>query len=325
MKFKSYLYPKTISEAASLLSNKNELNFLNAGGTDLLGMIKEKIISPDNVINLKAVSGLNTITENSHGDINIGALTTISEIIENKLIANKFSVLLMAASEIASPQLRNIGTVGGNLCQRPRCAYFRGEFNCLRKGGDTCYAYDGFNKYHCVVNGSPCFIVSPSDLAPALISLGAFITIFSNGKEKEIPLKDFYILPSYNYLKETILDKGDIVTKIRIPAHSKNIKSTYIKIKERNAWDFAIVSVAAVLELNGTTITNGNLVFGGAAPAPYSSSRINQGLAGIDIKDEKVVSAYANSAIQEVNPLAMNDYKTIMMKNIIIKALSSFI
>jgi len=325
MKFKSYIYPQNLGEASAFLANKNELNFLNAGGTDLLGLLKENIIKADNILNLKSLKELKYINQESSGELNIGALTSISEIINNVFIKKNYNVLHQAASQIASPQLRNIGTVGGNLCQRPRCNYFRGDFNCLRKGGDTCFAFDGFNKYHCIMNGGPCFIVNPSDLAPALISLGAFVSVFSNGREKEIPLQDFYILPSANYLKETILEKGDIVTKIRIPAQPRDLKSNYIKIKERETWDFALVSLAASLVLDGKKITKGSLVFGGVAPAPYFSVKGNKDLIGLDLKNNKAIESFAEAFVKDANPLSMNGYKAIMMKNIIIKLFSEII
>jgi xanthine dehydrogenase YagS FAD-binding subunit len=322
MKFKSYLYPKNIAEASELLANKNELNFVNAGGTDLLGLLKEKIITADNLVNIKNIDNLKYIRHNVSGETIIGALTKLSDIIEDEGIKKKYPVLYQAAGETASPQLRNVGTLGGNLCQRPRCIYFRGDFNCLRKGGDTCFAYDGLNKYHCLFNGGPCFIVNPSDLAPALISLGAFITIYSNGVEKEIPLKDFYILPSENYLKETKLEKGDIVTKIRIPAQKGNIKSMYIKIKERGAWDFALVSIAACLDIKGTTLIGGKLTFGGVSPAPFFSDNYDKNLAGLELSNRKAVEEYADSYVKEANPLQLNKYKVVLMKNLIIKLFS---
>ena len=322
MKFKSYLSPKNLSEASGLLANKNELNFINAGGTDLLGLLKENIITADSLVNIKNIDSLKYIRHNASGETIIGALTNISDIVADEGIKSKYAVLYQAAEEIASPQLRNVGTVGGNLCQRPRCIYFRGDFNCLRKGGDTCFAYDGINKYHCLFNGGPCFIVNPSDLAPALISLGAFITIYSNGNEKEIPLKNFYILPSDNYLKETKLEKGDIVTKIRIPAQTGNIKSMYIKIKERGTWDFALVSLAACLEIKGTKINSGSLVFGGVSPAPFFSDNYNKNLAGLELNNQKAVDEFAESFVKDANPLQLNQYKVVLMKNLIRKLFS---
>lgn len=325
MKFKSYLYPRNIAEASELLANKNELNFINAGGTDLLGLLKENIITADNLVNIKNIDNLKYIRHNVSGETVIGALTKLSDIIEDEVIKSKYPVLYQAAGEIASPQLRNVGTVGGNLCQRPRCIYFRGDFNCLRKGGDTCFAFDGLSKYHCLFNGGPCFIVNPSDLAPALISLDAFITIYSNGVEKEIPLKEFYILPSDNYLKETKLEKGDIVTKVRIPAQKGNTKSMYIKIKERGTWDFALVSLAACLETKGTTVTSGKLVFGGVSPAPFFLDNLNKNLAGLKLNNSKAVEEFAESFVKDANPLQLNKYKVVLMKNLIIKLFSEIV
>ncbi len=190
-----YIQPKDLKEASKILKSGLPESIAFAGGTDVLGLIKNGIASPEKVVNLKQIQGMSGIKFLPGKGIEIGALTTLVEIAENKQIKEKYNVLAQAASEIASPQFRNVATLGGNLCQRPRCFYFRGDFHCLRKGGDLCYAVDGNNKFHCIIGGGPCYIVHPSVMAVALLALDASVSIYSGGKSKIIPLKEFFILP----------------------------------------------------------------------------------------------------------------------------------
>lgn len=309
-----YLQPENLNEAAKLLI-KNQNSIVFAGGTDVLGLMKDNIISPEVVVNLKKLPNLNFISyENSRG-LEIGALTSIVEIADNPVIKEKYSILSQAASEVASPQLRNMGTIGGNLCQRPRCFYFRGDFDCIRKGGSICFAYDGNNKYHAIMGGSPCYIVHPSDIAVALLALNAKLSIFSKGKSKEIPVKNFFILPEVNSEKENILENGDILEKIIIPELPPGSKSAYIKIKERGAWDFAVVSVGAVLEKNTNKIKAGRIAFGGVAPIPWENEYINEKLQNLNINEKEFITL-ADNMFNNAEPLEMNSYKVIMAKNL---------
>ena len=229
----------------------------------------------DNFVNLKTIPQLDTIVYKKGVGLTIGSLVKISDVAESKIIKEKYSVLAEAAREIASPQLRNMGTVGGNICQRPRCWYYREDFDCLRKGGGECFAYDGENKYHCIIGGGPCYIVHPSDLAVALTALDAKVKIFSGESSRILPLSEFFVLPQDDYLFENILKNGEIVTEIIIPDMPENTKSKYIKIKERATWDFAIVSIAAVLSVNSEKINSGKIAFGGVAPIPWTEEKVN--------------------------------------------------
>ena len=249
-----YVQPKSLGDAAGLSEKEGDAAILFAGGTDVLGLIKNDIISPSEVINLKSIPGLNNIEYSDGAGLKIGALTTVNEIAEHPVIMEKFVVLSEAAKEVASPQLRNVGTIGGNICQRPRCWYFREEFDCIRKGGDICYAVGGENKYHCVVGGGPCYIVHPSDIAVALVALNAGFTI-TNGKDiRKVSADKFFVLPEQNSLQENILKPGEILTEIFIPELPSDASSRYIKFTERNVWDFAIVSVAAIVNRSSNKI-----------------------------------------------------------------------
>jgi xanthine dehydrogenase YagS FAD-binding subunit len=319
-----YLQPKTIKDASKMVTEKPEKTILYSGGTDVLGMIKDHLIFPEQIINLKSIPNLDKIEYTSGKGLRIGALTKLTEISHHDLINKKYSVLAQAAKEVASPQLRNIGTIGGNICQRPRCWYFRGEFNCLRKGGDICYAVDGENKYHCIIGGAPCFIVHPSDTAVALLALDAVLKIFNGKKYKEVPINEFFILPETEVRKENILEPGDIITEIMIPDLPSNTKSTFIKIKERQVWDFALVSLAAVIRKSGNQIISGKVAFGGVAPAPWIEKSVNQKLAGLNLT-KKTIDDLAELSFAEAIPLEQNEYKIIVARNLLKKALIDMI
>ncbi len=320
MKNFAYVRPKSIDEASTLLNTHAESAVPFGGGTDVLGLLKDKVIAPETVVNLKTVSGMKSIEYSGRNGLRIGALTTVAEIANNPDIAENYPILSQAAIEIASPQLRNAGTIGGNLCQRPRCWYFRGDFHCLKKGGDLCYAFDGENRRHCIIGGGPCFIVHPSDLAVALLALDARVTIFSGGNTRTISLNELYHLPAEDPTTEITLKPGEIVTEIQVPNLPENSRSTYIKIKERKVWDFAVVSVGAVLRKNGTRIQSGRVAFGGVAPIPWQEDALNEQLSGLAVNDqnlEKVVQ----SAFTDASPLERNGYKVPLVRNVTRQAL----
>jgi xanthine dehydrogenase YagS FAD-binding subunit len=249
-------------------------------------------------------------------------LVRVAQIASDKTIQEKFTVLAQAAQKVASPQLRNMGTIGGNLCQRPRCWYFRGDFHCLRKGGDMCYAVDGENKYHCIIGGSPCFIVHPSDTAVALLALNASLKIFKGKKSREVPLSDFFVLPEQNILRENILEPGEIVTEIMVPETPGNAKSQYIKFIERGAWDFAMVSVAAVIRNSGTQIQSGRIVFGGVAPVPWLEKEVSNRLSGFTVNEQNL-KQIGEIALKEATPLEHNGYKLILARNLLKRVLTN--
>lgn len=311
----NFTNPSTLDEASKILKTSDSSSALLAGGTDLLSLIKHEIIDPENLVNIKNLNGFDKIVYRKGEGLKLGAFVRISDIAEHQIIKDKFTVLSDAASVIASPQLRNMGTIGGNLCQRPRCWYYREEFDCIRKGGDICYAYLGKNKYHCIVGGGPCYIVHPSDTAVALTALDAKLTIYSNGDYKTRPIQEFFILPEVNYLKENILEPGEIVTEIFIPEPKADVKSKYIKFMERNAWDFAVVSVACVMNLSNGKISSGKLAWGGVAPVPWQEAQLNQKMGGLSI-DDNSVEEFSKSLFENAEPLEHNEYKLILAKNL---------
>lgn len=315
MKTFNYTQPRSLKEASSLLKRKSGEAVAYAGGTDILGMIKAGIMSPGELVNLKSIPEMKYIKYTPGRGLQIGALTEIAEIAENPVILEKYSVLQQAALQVASPQLRNVGTIGGNLCQRPRCWYYRENFNCLRKGGDMCYAFEGQNKYHCIIEGGPCFIVHPSDMAVALSALDAKLTIFGDKKSRTVSVKDFFVLPEDDCQHENILKPGEIITEIIIPELPEGTKSGYVKFKERGAWDFAVVSVGAVLRKEGGNIISGKAAFGGIAPVPWQEEAFNGKLAGLPVDESSIVSL-SSELLKEASPLSQNTYKVILTRNL---------
>ncbi len=315
-----YIQPKTLKEASQSMGKNWQTALPFAGGTDVLSMMKDGIVSPQKLINLKSLPELDKIVKTPGKGLTIGALATITEIAEHPFIYENYPVLAQAAKEVASPQLRNVSTIGGNICQRPRCWYFRGEFHCLRKGGDLCYAVDGKNKFHCIIGGGPCFIVHPSDIAVALAALDAKVVIFSGKKSRSVPIRDFFMLPEKNVLRENVLLPGEIITEIQIPEFLPDTRSGYWKFKERGAWDFAVVSVAAVVQKNGSSFKLGSITLGGIAPIPWFEIEVSEQLAGLNINAENI-EQLSKKALNEAEPLENNAYKVPLAQNMIKKLL----
>ena len=324
MKNFAHIKPQNLKEASQLPGDNWKDTLPYAGGTDLLGLMKDGIETPDKLIDLKTLPGMDKITYTPGKGLKIGALVTIAEIAEHERINKKYTVLGQAAKEVASPQLRNQGTIGGNLCQRPRCWYFRGEFHCLRKGGDVCYAAAGENKYHCIIGGGPCFIVHPSDTAVALLALDAVVTVFSGKKSRQIPLKEFFVLPEKRVTRENILKPGEIVTEIQVPNVPAGTRSGYLKLKERGVWDFATVSAAAVLQVHQDIVKAARITLGGVAPIPWWEKQVSSQLKGMTtpLKNlEQIVSA----ALKEAEPLEQNAYKIPMARNLIKRLITNLL
>lgn len=316
----SYVNATSLKQVTSLLSDSGwgEV-MLIAGGTDLLSELKEYIETPKTLINLKTLPDLEGISSDASG-IKIGALTTVADIAMHPTIQHHYAVLAQAAASVATPQIRNVGTIGGNLCQRPRCWYYRDEtVNCIKKGGDLCYAVDGLSKYHAIFGGDPVYIVHPSDIAPALIALNASMKITGPEGEKTIKVEEFFTLPSDNPFRENVLQPNEIVVEIQVPNPKPNTKSFYLKAREKGAPDFALASVAGVFEMAGHTCQSANIVLGGVAPKPWRSAEAETALTGKMVN--KAVSMKAGEeAVQKAQPLNDNEYKVTLTQNLISRA-----
>lgn len=317
-----YVSPSNLQDVPKLLSQKRDRkSVVMAGGIDLLGELKDNLVAPNRLVNIKSLD-LRYIRHQKDG-VHIGATTTLTDVVSDAEIAKTYSALAEAAESVASVQIRNVGTVGGNLCQRPRCWYFRGEeFHCLKKGGHTCFAVDGENKYHAIMGGSPCHIVHPSDTAPALIALGAKISVQGPDGERVIPASEFFVLPMENLYQETVLRSNEVVTEIFIPKPKSGTKSTYLKFKEKGSMDFALSAAAVALRIEGGVCRDAQVVLGGVAPKPWrvdASSLVGQAVT------EDGAMALAQMALQEANPLRDNGFKVTLSKTMIKRAIMALV
>jgi xanthine dehydrogenase YagS FAD-binding subunit len=315
--FPSFDYARPTSLPAAIAHLADEAAVVHAGGTDLLGCLREHVFAVKKVVSIGAIKELNGITEGPDGELRIGAMTTLRTVAEHALVRKRFSGLAQAAAEVASPQLRNQGTLGGNICQKPRCWYYRGDFNCLRKGGGTCFAADGENQYHCIFGGGGrCFMVHPSDTAPCLVALDATARVAGPGGVREVPLERFHVLPEDDVRQETVLGPGEIVSEIRIPPPAAGTRSSYRKVRARRSWDFALAGVALVLRFDGKRVAEGRVVLSGAAPVPWRSAAVEQAIRGQELNSE-VVAAAAKAAVAGAEPLAKNGYKIALFQGVI--------
>jgi xanthine dehydrogenase YagS FAD-binding subunit len=314
----AYVRPQTKQEARGDLDSDGAR--IHAGGTDLLGCLRDEVFAADKVVSLSGLDELKGIARTNDGGLRIGALTTISEIAASNEVAAGFPGLAQAARDVASPQLRNQGTLGGNLCQRPRCWYYRGEFHCAKKGGDTCYAAEGENRYHAIFGGDPCYIVHPSDTAPMLVALGASAKIAGPGGERTVELEDFFVLPHEELYKENVLRPGEMVTEIIVPAPASGLESSYRKARERGSWDFALASVALALRMSGKRVEEARVVLGGVAPKPWRSTATEAALAGKQL-DAATARAAAEAAVAGAEPLEQNTYKVLLVKGVVEESL----
>ena len=323
MKEFQYIYPKTAESVPLILGEYDGKVLLYAGGTDALARMKEGINRPEQVVNLKAVKELNYIKEEPDG-LRIGATTLLADIVNSK-VAQMYGGLSKAVETVGTIQLRNMGTLSGNLCQRPRCWYFRSRhFHCIRKGGDVCFAVSGNNKYHAILGGSSCYIVYPSDAAPMLITLGAKVEILGPDGTRMLPLEDFYILPEKDPTRETILKPDEIVSSVFVPNNAKQLKSIYLKFRERDSFDFAMVSVAVSAKVSGNKLSDVKIVLGGVAPVPWRAKKAEKILDGNSITDDLLKKA-GEAELENAEPLEQNEYKIILTKNLLKRAVGKLL
>jgi xanthine dehydrogenase YagS FAD-binding subunit len=314
---------KSVKEAVSLLQKFHQQKKSAAvvgGGSEYLQLMKDQVVNPEYVVNLKTIPGLNSIKE-ERGGFRIGALVTLAEIEEHPAAREKLLILSEAAGEAASPQIRNAGTIAGNICQRPFCWYFRSShFNCLRKSGQVCYTVTGDSRFHAILGAGPSYIVHPSDTAPALVALNAQIKIAGPAGEKTMPLEKFFVLPSVDFKRENILNPAEIVTEIYVPYPKSGSKGFYHKVRERLAWDHAIVAVATVVQSSGGVVGDARVVLGGVAPIPWRAPKAEEFLRGKRI-DENTAQKAGEIALEGAKPLKDNVYKVGMAKSLVQRAL----
>ncbi len=291
-----------------------------AGGTDLVGELKRGIQSPDRVIDLKRVPSLKGISVGP--DLRLGAITPLSTLEEHPAVISQWPLLHQALKSTATLQLRNMGTVGGNLCQRPRCWYYRNHLSlCWLKGGEFCWAARGENHYHTILGKAICHASHPSDLAPPLMALQSRIKIVSSKGMREIALEELYQEPRPERRQMTILEPGELVTEVAVPLQRRGSRGIYLKAMERKAWSFALVSVAAILAFDGDAITEGRLVLGGVATIPWRAKEAESILGGKKFS-EGLCREVVDSVLREARPLRANQYKVPLAKALIRRALT---
>ena len=316
----SYIRPSSVKNALAVLGEKG--GRLHGGGTDLIGCLRDGVLSAETLVSLGAIEGLKGVAATSGGGLRLGAMTTFAEIAGDDAVNARFTALADAARVVASPQLRNQGTIGGNLCQKPRCWYYRGDFPCLRKGGELCYAYAGENQLHCIFGGELCFMVHPSDTAPALAALGATCRISGPSGDRSVPVEKLHVPPSVDPQRETVLDDDEIITEIVLTAAPSGLRSSYRKVRSRNAWDFAVAGVALALVFDGDTVRSARVFLSGAAPVPWHASGVEKAVTG-KVLDADTIAAAAAAAVEGAEPLSGNAYKIELFKGLVTEQLEA--
>lgn len=325
MKSFTFVRPATLEQALGALAENKEKagTRVLAGGQDLLTEMKEHLVEPERVLALSGL-GLDKIEVDASGAFTLGALVTLADLEAHAGVRKSLVPLAEAAAVVASPQIRSQGTVGGNLCQRPRCWYYRNESTkCMKKGGDECFSFEGMNKYNAILGGGPSYIVHPSDLAPALVALDASVTLKSKAGERRVPLGEFYTLPSAGDVKrETVMRDDELLTHVHVPAPAAGMRGTYLKFRERGSFDFALSAVALCLWRDGARVTKARVVLGGVAPVPWRAREAEKALEGAAF-DAATFEKAAEGAVAGAEPLSHNAYKVPLTRGIVVRALQS--
>ena len=316
---------KHAASLAQQATSAGKTAVISGGGSDLLGLVKERIVSPDVIVNLRSVKGADEV-KSSGGGLHIGAMITLDALSRNAQVRRDYAVLAEAAESVATPQIRNFGTLAGNVCQRPWCWYYRNGFPCFKAGGNQCFSITGENQFHAIFGGGPSYIVHPSDTAPALVALDAKfrITSPSGGPsgERTIAASDFFVLPKQDPTKENVLAPGEVLSGIELPAQKAGTKSTYHKVLDREAWTHAVVSAAIVLELDKDSVCrSARIVLGGVAPAPWRVPDAERLLTGQKVTPD-LAAKVGEAAIAGANPLAKNGYKVKLTSNVVRRTLA---
>ncbi|MBX7246691.1 MAG: FAD binding domain-containing protein [Candidatus Sumerlaeaceae bacterium] len=294
---------------------------LYAGGVDLLDLMKERLYEPKKLVNIKTAPSLKYIKV-ENGEVRIGPLVTLAEIAAHPELQKSHPALARAAGKAATPQIRNLATIGGNLCQRPRCWYFRSEdFPCMRKGGEKCFAKEGENRYHAIfTEGEPCVIVHPSAAGVALVAFGAQLKIASSSGERTVDIEKFFVRPKDNVRRENVLGPKDLITEIVIPASAAGMASAYIKIREKQSYDWPLADVAVVAKLSGANVEACRIVLGSAAPVPHRATEAEEFLKGKPLNEENAARA-GELAVKDASPLEQNAYKVPLFKTVVRRTL----
>jgi len=315
--------PAELDDALRLADQYGKDGWILGGGQDTYGWLKDRAKHPKAMIDLNRVAALKGIRDIDDG-IEIGAATTLREIIRDERINRDYGLLASAAGRVASPQIRNVGTLGGNLSQDARCWYYRRGLDCYRAGGNICYA-DGpqaMNREHALFDASRCVAVSPSDTATALVALEATMIVASVGGERTVTAEDYFVGPKTHIRQMTSLEPGEILTAVRIPAKWAGKRFYFEKVADRDVWDFALVSIAVAMSMDGDTIADSRFVCGGVACTPYRLRNVEGAVRGKSLSAENAEAA-APLASKGAKPLNYNHFKLPLMENLVRRAMRS--
>ncbi len=313
--------PTSVDDALALQARHGAKAWVLAGGLDSFDWFKDRIKRPEVVIDLSQVKELRGVRQSGDG-LEIGAMTTLTEVVRHPMIREKFGILPNAAEAAASPQIRNQGTIGGNVSQDARCWYYRGGWPCYRAGGNICYADTptGLNREHAILDANRCVAVNPSDTAPALIALDAKFVIRTPKGERVVDAENYFIGPGTDITRMTILQPGDLLTSIRIPSTWAGSQFYFEKVRDRAVWDFALVNVAAAMVTSGSTIQRIRLAVNGVAAHPVRLTAVEAAVAGKP-RNEETAKMAGQLAIQGAEPLQYNGFKVPLMRNLVKRAI----
>jgi xanthine dehydrogenase YagS FAD-binding subunit len=311
--------------AANVAVARGQTVAFAAGGTDVLQLVKDKIPNrpnggePDLLVSLQRIrrrDPATAIVVIDGGFLRLGALVTLTEVGAATVVRERFAVLAEAADSVATPQIRTVGTVGGNLAQRPWCWYFRNGFPCFKAGGDRCFSAGGENQLHAIFGGGPSYIVHPSDLAPGIVALDATVHVAGPSGERDIPAAEFFVLPRQDARHENVLADDEIITRIDVPVPQPGTRSTYRKIMDREAWTHALASAAVVLRMDGDVCREARVVLGGVAPVPWRVPAAEALLAGQRVTPD-LARRVGETAVADARPLAKNAYKVPLTRKLV--------
>jgi xanthine dehydrogenase YagS FAD-binding subunit len=313
-----YANPTTLHEAVALLGTKWGETDVLAGGTDQISLMKEFLHTPKRVVNIKGVKELGGIRHSGQG-LRIGGTVTFDELASNQAVHSEYPSLINAVLGVSSPQIRNMGTVGGDLCQRPRCWYFRRGFGLLGVQNGKSLIPDGDNRYHAIFGGGPAYFVSPSSLGPALIALGAKVKLVSSSGSRTVDVAKFFVAPQNESARETALLPNEILTEIEVPP-ARGIKNATYEVRQKEALDWPLATASVALQMQGATVNKARIVLGHVAPTPWIAAQAEQVLAGKSLTDD-VIEQVAQAAVAGAQPLSENGYKVQLTRVAVKRAL----
>lgn len=324
---------RSVEEAVALARRAREegrgVSFA-AGGTDLLQLVKDRVVNrpglggPEVLVNLKTADGLDVISPESGGRITIGGLVTLATLGGHAMVRQRLTALGEAAESVATPQIRNVGTVAGNVCQRPWCWYYRNGFPCYKAGGNRCFSAAGENQLHAIFGGGPSYIVHPSDLAPPLVAFDADFRIVGPQGERTLSASDFFVLPREDPEHENVLGDEEVLVSVELRVPEEGVRSTYHKVMDREAWTHALVGAAITLELDGDVCREARIVLGGVAPIPWRVPEAERLLAGRRVTPELAREVGA-AAVAGARPLSKNAYKVPLTRGVVERTILSLV